>query len=134
MDADMERTRKLSFAADYLEGAHPKVLQRLLETNMDHEPGYGLDSVSESARERLRKACSAPGAEIHFLAGGTQTNACVIDVLLAPYQGIIAAQSGHIATHEAGAIEYGGHKVLVLPHQAGKLSAETAACRTSSRS
>ena len=98
----MEHTRKLSFAADYLEGAHPKVLQRLLDTNMDHEPGYGFDSVSESARERLRETCATPDAEVHFLAGGTQANACVIDVLLAPYQGIIAAKSGHIATHEAG--------------------------------
>ena len=124
MDRNMERMPKLSFAADYLEGAHPKVLQRLLETNMDHEPGYGLDSISESARERLREACVAPNAEVHFLTGGTQTNACVIDVLLAPYQGVIAAESAHIAAHEAGAIEHGGHKVLALPHEDGKLSAE----------
>lgn len=124
-DDVMVSTRKLSFAADYLEGAHPKVLQRLLETNMDHEPGYGFDSLSESARERLREACCAPNAEVYFLAGGTQTNACVIDVLLAPYQGVIAARTGHIATHEAGAIEHGGHKVLALPHEAGKLSANT---------
>lgn len=121
----MEDSRKLPFAADYMEGAHPKVLQRLLETNMDHEPGYGFDSMSESARERLREACAATEAEIHFLVGGTQTNACVIDVLLAPYQGVIAAQSGHISSHEAGAIEHGGHKVLTLPHEAGKLSAES---------
>ena len=125
MDADMDNAPKLPFAADYLEGAHPKVLQRLLDTNMDHEPGYGFDSVSESARKRLRKACATPDAEVHFLVGGTQTNACVIDVLLAPYQGVIAAESGHIATHEAGAIEHGGHKVLALSHEAGKLSAET---------
>lgn len=114
---------KLSFASDYMEGAHPRILARLAETNLIKSPGYGKDAFSEAARERIRAACRAPEAEIHFLVGGTQTNALVIDAVLRPYQGVVAAESGHISTHEAGAIEYGGHKVLALPQQDGKLSA-----------
>lgn len=115
---------KLFFASDYMEGAHPAILNRLLETNMAHTAGYGLDEYSESAREKIRAACEAPEAEIHFLVGGTQTNATVIDALLRPWQGVIAAETGHIAVHEAGAIEFGGHKVLTLPQRDGKLSSE----------
>ena len=115
--------RKLSFASDYLEGAHPLILNRLAETNMLKTAGYGMDEFSEAAREKIRAACRAPEADIYFLAGGTQANATVIDALLRTYQGVIAAASGHISVHEAGAIEAGGHKVLTLPHQNGKLSA-----------
>ena len=115
---------KLFFASDYMEGAHPAIMDRLLETNLEHSVGYGLDEYSESAREKIRAACEAPEAEIHFLVGGTQTNATVIDALLRPWQGVIAAETGHIAVHEAGAIEFGGHKVLALPQRDGKLSAE----------
>lgn len=118
---------KLFFASDYMEGAHPAILKRLLETNMEHTAGYGLDPYSESAREKIRAACQAPGADVFFLVGGTQTNATVIDALLRPWQGVVAAETGHIATHEAGAVEFGGHKVLTLPQQGGKLSAESVA-------
>ena len=120
---NQENTR-LYFASDYMEGAHPAILQRLTETNMEHSPGYGMDSYSESARKKIREACSAPDADVFFLTGGTQTNATVIDALLRPYQGVIAADTGHISVHEAGAIESGGHKVLTLPQLYGKLSPE----------
>ena len=120
---------KLYFASDYMEGAHPAILRRLLETNLEHTAGYGLDPYSESAREKIRAACNAPEAEVFFLVGGTQTNATVIDALLRPWQGVVAAETGHVSTHEAGAIEFGGHKVLTLPQREGKLSAaEVAGC------
>ena len=112
----------LSFASDYLEGAHPKVLEKLVETNMLQTVGYGLDEYSASAKEKIRKACDAPDADIYFLVGGTQTNATMIDCMLRPYEGVIAAETGHISVHEAGAIEFGGHKVLTLKHINGKIS------------
>ena len=114
---------KLSFSSDYMEGCHPKILERLMETNLDQTPGYGLDPYSDSARSLIRKACGAPDAEIWFLVGGTQVNAVVIDTMLRPWQGVIAPHTGHISTHEAGAIEYGGHKVLPLPAEEGKIRA-----------
>ena len=117
-------TAKLSFASDYLEGAHPAILQRLVETNLEKTPGYGEDEYSESARRRIRAACAAPEADVYFLVGGTQANATVIDALLRPYQGAIAAESGHINVHESGAIELGGHKVLALAQENGKLTAQ----------
>lgn len=125
--------KKLLFASDYMEGAHPAILKRLLETNLEKSAGYGFDEYSESAREKIRAACNAPEADIFFLVGGTQTNATVIDAMLRPYQGVIAARTGHISVHEAGAIEAGGHKVLELEPDvksvtkqpaAGKLTAE----------
>ena len=114
----------LSFSCDYMEGAHPQILQRLMETNLEKTPGYGLDAYSASAKEKIRSACHAPQAEVFFLVGGTQTNATVIDAMLKSYHGVIAANTGHISVHEAGAIEFGGHKVLTLPHRNGKISAE----------
>ena len=114
----------LHFASDYQEGAHPEILRRLNETNLVSTAGYGTDEFCESARRKIREACECPGAEIHFLVGGTQTNATVIDALLRPWQGVVAADTGHISVHEAGAIEFGGHKVLTLPHREGKISAE----------
>lgn len=121
--------KKLYFASDYMEGAHEKILDRLYELNDVKSVGYGLDDYSECARGKIRAACAAPEADIFFLAGGTQSNAVVIDSILRPYQGVIAADTGHITTHEAGAIEYGGHKVLSVPHTNGKLTAgDVAAC------
>lgn len=114
----------LSFSCDYMEGAHPQILQCLMETNLAKTPGYGLDAYSASAKEKIRSACHAPQAEVFFLMGGTQTNATVIDAMLKSYHGVIAANTGHISVHEAGAIEFGGHKVLTLPHRNGKISAE----------
>lgn len=113
----------LSFENDYIAGAHPKILERLLETNMELLPGYGTDPYSEHAKEKIRKACHLPQADVHFLTGGTQTNATVISTLLHDYEGVIAADSGHISVHEAGAIEYTGHKVLTIPAVEGKLEA-----------
>lgn len=115
---------KKNFMSDYMEGAHPLILQRLMETNLEKTPGYGIDKYCEMAGEKIRKACNCPQAEVYFLVGGTQTNATVIDALLGSYQGVVAATSGHINSHEAGAIEFGGHKVLVLPHTLGKLDPE----------
>ena len=118
-----KRMEKLLFASDYQEGAHPEILKRLAETNFEKSAGYGLDAYSEAAREKIRAACRAPEAEIHFLVGGTQANAVVISALLRPYQGVVAAETGHVGVHEAGAIECGGHKVLTLPQKDGKISA-----------
>ena len=114
--------KNLSFSCDYLEGAHPKILEKLIETNMNQTVGYGLDEYSASAKEKIRKACDAPNADIYFLVGGTQTNATMIDCMLRPYEGVIAATTGHISVHEAGAIEFCGHKVLTLKHTDGKIS------------
>ena len=112
------------FESDYLEGAHPLILQRLAETNLEKTAGYGTDPYCESAKAKIRTACRCPGADVWFLTGGTQTNATVIDGLLRQYQGVIAAQTGHVAIHEAGAIEASGHKVLTLPQHCGKICAD----------
>lgn len=111
----------ISFENDYIAGAHPKVLQRLIESNMEPLSGYGSDSYCESARKKIKTACECPEADIYFLIGGTQTNAVVISSLLHPYEGVIAAKTGHISIHEAGAIEATGHKVLEIPQQNGKI-------------
>ena len=121
----MATQEKLFFASDYMEGAHPRILERLCETNLEKTVGYGLDEYSASARAKIRSACRAPEADVFFLTGGTQANATLIDAMLRPYQGVMAAETGHISTHEAGAIEAGGHKVLTLPHENGLLSAES---------
>jgi len=119
----------LYFDSDYREGAHPELLARLGEENWEPMPGYGEDPICERAREKIRAACGCPEGEIYFLTGGTQTNAVVIRALLRLYEGVIAADTGHIATHEAGAIEAGGHKVIPLPEHAGKLDpGEVADC------
>lgn len=114
----------LSFTCDYSEGAHEKILQRLIQTNMEQLGGYGSDGYCERAKEKIREACACPQAEVHFLVGGTQTNAVVIRSLLKPYEGVLAAKTGHIGVHEAGAIEFTGHKVLELPQHEGKIDAE----------
>ncbi|MBQ6273020.1 MAG: low specificity L-threonine aldolase [Oscillospiraceae bacterium] len=121
----------LYFLSDYTEGAHPKVLERLAETNLISQPGYGEDRFCASARDKIRAACEKPGADVYFLVGGTQTNAVAIASLLNRWEGVIAADTGHISVHEAGAIEFSGHKVLALPGEKGKLAAQTVAdyCR-----
>lgn len=115
----------VDFSADYLAGAHPLILERLAATNLAVAPGYGKDEFCAAARTLIRTACDSPAAAVHFLQGGTQTNAIMIAALLAPYQAVLAAETGHITDHEAGAIEAGGHKVLTLPHTDGKLTAAT---------
>ncbi|SES85080.1 L-threonine aldolase [Olsenella sp. KH3B4] len=119
----MHTEKRLPFASDYQQGAHPRVLERLVAANMEANAGYGMDAHSEHARKLIRDACSAPQAEVHFLVGGTQANAVTIDALLAPWQGVVAASSGHVSVHEAGAIEACGHKVIQLPERDGKLGA-----------
>lgn len=114
----------LAFNNDYSHGAHPAVLQALVDTNMEPQPGYGTDAHTERAKQLIREACQAPDADVFLLVGGTQTNATVIDMLLAPYEGVVAAETGHVACHEAGAIEFGGHKVLTIPGYEGKMHAE----------
>lgn len=115
--------KKLFFASDYMEGAHKNIIDKLVETNLNSTIGYGYDEYSNSARNRIRKACGKDDATVELLVGGTQTNAVVIGSMLRPYQGVISAVTGHIATHEAGAIEHGGHKVLALDSKEGKISA-----------
>lgn len=112
------------FDSDYMAGAHPKVMERLNETNLEQTTGYGTDVYTARAADLIREACGAPDARIHFLVGGTQTNATVIDGILARHEGVLAAESGHINVHESGAIEATGHKVLVLPSYQGKVSAD----------
>ena len=114
----------IRFDCDYLEGAHPLILQRLLDTNLEQTPGYGDDHYSAQAREKIKAACGRPDADVHLLVGGTQTNMTVITAILRPHQGVIAADSGHVNTHECGAIEATGHKVLTIPTGDGKLTAE----------
>ena len=114
----------LHFDTDYMEGAHPEVMRRLIETNMDQTPGYGTDRYCDEARQLIRQACGNDSLDVHFLVGGTQTNATVIDALLAHHEGVVAAASAHINVHESGAIEASGHKVLTLPSHDGKVDAD----------
>lgn len=114
----------LYFVNDYSEGAHEKILRRLTETNLVQESGYGSDSFTASATKKINEACSLKDAEVFFLSGGTQTNMTVISSVLQPYEGAIAATTGHIAAHEAGTIEYHGHKVLEVPSYEGKVKAQ----------
>ena len=109
------------FNSDYLEGAHPNILDRLVKTNYIQTPGYGLDPICESAKEKIRTACRAPEAKVYFTVGGTQTNYTVLDSILKRYEGVLAADTGHVAVHEAGAIEYSGHKVITIPEKDGKV-------------
>ena len=99
------------FTSDYTEGAHPRIIEKLAETNMEQTVGYGEDPYCEEAREAIKKVCEAPEADVHFLVGGTQTNFTVISSILRPFQGVICADSGHINVHETGAVEACGHKV-----------------------
>ena len=114
----------ISFENDYNKGAHPYILKRLLETNDEALSGYGFDKYTLSAKEKIKKECGKSDAEVYFISGGTQTNSLVISSFLDSYEGVISAQTGHIATHEAGAIEATGHKVITLPGHDGKLCAD----------
>lgn len=113
----------LYFSCDYAEGCHPKVLAALSDTNMVSTPGYGEDDFCQSAKDKIREYINCPNADIFFLVGGTQTNQVVIDSMLSNYDGVVAASTGHVACHEAGAIEYSGHKVITLPAHEGKIDA-----------
>ena len=111
------------FQCDYSEGAHPRIMERLMETNLEQTVGYGMDEYCSKARELVSKAVGRDDVDVHFLVGGTQANATVISSVLRPYQGVICAASGHINVHETGAIEHSGHKVLALPAENGLLEA-----------
>ena len=113
----------LSFECDYNKGAHPKILEALVRTNMESCQGYGNDPYCDAAKEKIRLACGRPDADVRLLVGGTQTNRIVISSMLASYEGVISAVTGHISAHEAGAIEASGHKVLTVPQYEGKIHA-----------
>ena len=110
---------RASFESDYNNGCLPEILRRLSETNDEKSSGYGFDPYTERAKDRIRKACDMTEAEVHFLVGGTQTNATAIDSLLQGCKGVLSVDTGHINVHESGAVEAFGHKVLVLPGIAG---------------
>ena len=112
----------LSFLNDYSEGAHPRVLQALNDTNLESTVGYGMDEYCQKAAARLREVFACETADVHFLVGGTQTNLVAAAAFLRPWEAIIAADSGHVAVHETGAIEATGHKVYVMPGENGKLT------------
>lgn len=112
---------KLHFDTDYMRGAHPAIMKRLLETNMLQTPGYGADKFSRRAKDLIKQACDTPDAKVILLVGGTQTNSTVIDGVLDRHEGVLCAETGHINVHEAGAIEATGHKVLTLPSHQGKI-------------
>ena len=116
----------LSFESDYILGAHEKVLEALVKTNAEMLPGYGNDTHTKNAESLIKKACRSENSEVFFITGGTQANKTIIATMLKPYEGVIAPTTGHISLHEVGAIEYTGHKVIELPGDKGKLSAETA--------
>ena len=113
----------IRFECDYAEGMHPAILDALIKTNEEQTPGYGVDTHCEHARELIKKACHREDVDVHFLVGGTQTNATIIAAGLRPYQGVLSAVTGHINVHETGAIESYGHKVLPLPSEDGKITA-----------
>ena len=114
----------LSFENDYSCTATPEIIERIEQIAQNQYPGYGNDSICESAKTKIREACSCPDAQIFFLVGGTQTNQTIIDSITPQYAGVVAANTGHVNVHEAGAIEFTGHKVLTLPHHDGKIDAD----------
>ena len=115
---------KIHFDCDYMAGAHPEIMRRLSETNLLKTPGYGYDDYTRSAEKLILDMCGLKQGRVHFLVGGTQTNATVIDGLLHQYEGVIATEFGHVNVHESGAIEASGHKVLALPAHDGKLNSK----------
>lgn len=114
----------LNFESDYNNGTHAEILRRLCETNDEILTGYGADKYCAEAKEKIKKACGRDDAQVFFTVGGTQTNMIVIDSILDGFEGVVSADTGHINGHEAGAIEFTGHKVLALPHNQGKLEAD----------
>ena len=104
---------KLPFASDYMHLCHPAILERMAATADTSNIGYGCDAICARAKEKIRQACLAPEAEIHFLIGGTQTNVVAIDAMIPPYQGVLAAETAHINVHESGAVESSGSADVV---------------------
>ncbi len=114
----------VSFESDYIAGAHPEVIKRLAETNLEPLEGYGSDKYCECAKKKIKEAVGKDNTEVEFLAGGTQTNAVIISTMLSDWEAVIAANTGHISLHEAGAVEYTGHKVIALAQKNGKLDSD----------
>lgn len=114
----------IRFNCDYSEGAHPAVLQKLLDTNLEQTAGYGMDPYCAQAADLIRKKCAAPNAAVHFMVGGTPANVTLIDAVLRRHQSPISADTGHINVHETGAVEFTGHKVLPLPNTDGKITGQ----------
>ena len=123
-DRTEEGMDKLFFMNDYGEGAHPRVMQRLMDTNMEHSCGYGMDDYSLCAQALIREKCGQPQAAVHFLAGGTSANMIALAAFMRPYEAAVAAEGGHINVHETGAVEGSGHKVLVAQSREGKVTPE----------
>ncbi len=115
---------RLQLESDYMDGTHPEILEKIVAANGDRTTGYGEDPCCEQAREKILQACGCPDGQVFFCVGGTQTNSTVIDAYLRPWEGVVAAETGHIATHEAGAVEMNGHKVIPLPHSQGKVTSD----------
>lgn len=115
----------VSFESDYIAGAHPEIIKRLTETNLEALSGYGTDKYCESAKQKIKNAIGLPSLDVEFLAGGTQTNEVVISTVLKDYEGVISADTGHIHAHEAGAVEFTGHKIIALPHKNGKIEPDS---------
>lgn len=113
-----------TFECDYTEGAHPKILEALVRTNMEQMSGYGFDPYTAQAAEKIKAAIGVPVSTVTFLTAGTQTNQIVIDLLLEPFEGVLSAKTGHINVHEAGAIEFTGHKVLTVSENDGVLNVD----------
>ncbi len=113
----------LHFECDYTAGAHPAVLQRLAETNLEPMAGYGADPCCKSAKKKIAAACGNVGYDVELLTGGTQTNVLVISTMLRDHEGVLSADTGHINAHESGAVEYSGHKIMTLPNHLGKIHA-----------
>ena len=111
----------ISFESDYIAGAHPRILERLIETNLESLPGYGSDIYCKSAEQKIKSACGIKDGSVYFISGGTQTNAIVVSAMLKPFEGVISCKTGHIEAHEAGAVENTGVKVLDIEGKNGKI-------------
>lgn len=120
----IEGEHMYSFKNDYSEGAHPKVLERLIESNLEQSSGYGLDPYTKGSIDKIKDAIGNHDVDIHLISGGTQTNLIAISSFLRPHEACIAAETGHIAVHETGAIEQTGHKVITVASDDGKLSTD----------
>ena len=119
----------LHFRNDYGNGAHPQVMEALCKTNLELTVGYGMDAYCQKAADLIRNLCACPNAEVHFIVGGTQANKTALGAFLRPWEAVVAADSGHIQVHETGAIEHNGHRIIQLPAQEGKLTAQQVRAR-----